>query len=262
MTTRRDPHRLLLRPFGAGRCARLALVVGHLPPPRRASIDGEPDSLDKSEVPAKARRSRRAFSFALHRRNHDHVHPAEIRPPHARSRRLAEAALDRLYTGESLTEAEAEALFAELVAGPAARARHRRHAGRAPPQGRERRGADRRRPGAARRRRRFPPARLSVRRQLRHRRRRLGLDQRLDRRRLRRRRGRPAGRQARQPLGHLALRLGRRARAARRQAGRRAPRSRAGRSTRPASASCSRRSTIPAFATPGRCGGCSRCARS
>jgi hypothetical protein len=26
----RDPYRLLLRPFGAGRCARLALVVGHI----------------------------------------------------------------------------------------------------------------------------------------------------------------------------------------------------------------------------------------
>ena len=102
----------------------------------------------------------------------------------------AEAALARLYTGESLAEAEAEALFAELVAGPAPRAHHRRHADRASPQGRDRRGADRRRPGASRRRRRFPAARLSVRRQLRHRRRRLGLDQRLDRRRLRRRRGR------------------------------------------------------------------------
>jgi hypothetical protein len=107
----------------------------------------------------------------------------------------------------------------------------------------------------------FDAAGLSVRRQLRHRRRRLGHDQRLDRGRLRRRRRRPAGRQARQPLGHLALRLGRRARAARREARLRAEISRRA-LDEAASASCSRRNTIPACAMPGRCGARSASARS
>ena len=109
---------------------------------------------------------------------------------------------------------------------------------------------------------RFRAARLSVRRQLRHRRRRLGHDQPLDRGRLRRGGGGPAGRQARQPLGHLALRLGRRARAARREARRprRAVAPGAGRDRHllPVRAG----STIPACAMPGRCAARSRCGRS
>ena len=112
--------------------------------------------------------------------------------------------------------------------------------------GRDHRRADRRRPRAARRRRRLRAARLSVRRQLRHRRRRVGDDQPLHRGRLRRGRGRAAGRQAWQSLGHLALRLGRRAGAALGVRLDVAPGSRrAARSTRPASASCSRRLIIP-----------------
>ena len=182
---------------------------------------------------------------------------AEPQPPIA-----AELIVARLLDGDDLDADSAELLFAELVEGRLVRAADGRGLRRPSPEGRDRGGADRRGARASRRGAPVPASRLSLRRQLRHRRRLLGVDQRVDRRRPRRRRVRAF------PWSSTATAASPR-NAARPTCSRRSargstspPSGRGGCSTRPASASCSRRPITRGSRMPGRFAARSRCARS
>ena len=262
MSHRSPSPQSLARPGGRSD-ARLALVAGQ---PGRRGLPAAMVTilLDPTLKIRKARRTRRAFSLSHRSQEFSTMYMTNLAARRRRREaRPASEALALLYAGDSARpRPRRRACSTRSSRAGSTSPRSPRCWSRCSIRGETDRRADRRRPGAARRRRAVRPARLSLRRQLRHRRRRLGDDQPLDRGRLRRGGGGAAGRQARQPLGHLALRLGRRARASRRQARLPRPRPRGGRSTRPASASCSRRSTIRASATPGRCGARSASARS